>query len=557
MADYYHLGTYSRPITTISRDAQTWFDRGLMWRYAYNHEADISCFRKALTYDPDCAMANWGIAYALGPNYNKPWEAFGAHELEKTVIDSFKASNEAMAQLDDCTPVEQALIRTLAQRYQSDQVVDNDTFCIWNDEYATAMKPVYEAFSDDLDICALYAEALISRTAWQLWDLKSGTPSEGAGTLEAVAVLEKAMQQVEFRGTSHHPMVLHMYIHVMEMSPHPERALGACDALRDLVPEAGHLVHMPSHIDILCGHYYNAVTANQKAIEADQKFLADEGPINFYTLYRCHDYHFLIYAAMFLGQYHTAITAENHLNATIPEELLRVEEPPMADWLECFLTMKMHVLIRFGKWQDVIDEPLPSDPDLYCVSTAMIHYAKAVSHAASGNVNASEIEKILFTKAFGKVPDTRYIFNKQCRDILAIAAEMLNGELAYRKGHHDTAFAHRRRSVELDDNLPYDEPWGWMQPVRHALGALMLEQGRVEEAEAVYRADLGLDQTLSRPAQHPDNVWSLHGYVECLRRLNKHEAAAGAQARLDLALARADIPIKASCYCRVEHVDCC
>ncbi len=557
MTDYYNLGAYTRPVSTDVEQAQTWFDRGLLWCYGYNHEESIHCFRKALDRDPDFAMAYWGIAYASGPNYNKPWEAFGEHELEQAVVDSYHASKEAMARLEGATPVEKALIGTLAQRYQSDHVVDHDTFCAWNDDYAAAVKAVHEAFSDDLDISALYAEALISRTVWQLWDIKTGAPNEGAGTLEAVAVLEKAMQQVEDQGSEHHPMVLHMYIHVMEMSPHPERALRAGDALRDLAPDAGHLTHMPSHIDILCGHYYNAVITNSKAIVADRKFLAREGAIHFYTLYRCHDYHFLIYAAMFLGQYKTAIEAANNLNTTISEELLRVEEPPMADWLEGFMTMKMHVLIRFGKWQEVIDEPLPTDPQLYCVSTAMIHYARAVAHAASGNIEAAETEKILFTAAFDNVPDTRYIFNNQCRDILAIAAEMLNGELAYRKGNYDAAFIHLHKSVDLDDHLPYDEPWGWMQPVRHALGALMLEQGHVEEAEAVYRADLGLDQTLNRPAQHPDNVWSLHGYVECLHRLNKHEEAASAQARLDLAMARADVKINASCYCRLAHDDGC
>ena len=557
MTDYYNLGAYTRPVSTDIEQAQTWFDRGLLWCYGYNHEESIHCFRKALDRDPDFAMAYWGIAYASGPNYNKPWEAFGEHELEQAVVDSYHASKEAMARLEGATPVEKALIGTLAQRYQSDHVVGHDTFCAWNDDYAAAVKAVHEAFSDDLDISALYAEALISRTVWQLWDIKTGAPNEGAGTLEAVAVLEKAMQQVEDQGSEHHPMVLHMYIHVMEMSPHPERALRAGDALRDLAPDAGHLTHMPSHIDILCGHYYNAVITNSKAIVADRKFLAREGAIHFYTLYRCHDYHFLIYAAMFLGQYKTAIEAANNLNTTISEELLRVEEPPMADWLEGFMTMKMHVLIRFGKWQEVIDEPLPTDPQLYCVSTAMIHYARAVAHAASGNIEAAETEKILFTAAFDNVPDTRYIFNNQCRDILAIAAEMLNGELAYRKGNYDAAFIHLHKSVDLDDHLPYDEPWGWMQPVRHALGALMLEQGHVEEAEAVYRADLGLDQTLNRPAQHPDNVWSLHGYVECLHRLNKHEEAASAQARLDLAMARADVKINASCYCRLAHDDGC
>ncbi len=193
MTDYYNLGAYTRPVSTDVEQAQTWFDRGLLWCYGYNHEESIHCFRKALDRDPDFAMAYWGIAYASGPNYNKPWEAFGEHELEQAVVDSYHASKEAMARLEGATPVEKALIGTLAQRYQSDHVVGHDTFCAWNDDYAAAVKAVHEAFSDDLDISALYAEALISRTVWQLWDIKTGAPNEGASTLEAVAVLEKAM----------------------------------------------------------------------------------------------------------------------------------------------------------------------------------------------------------------------------------------------------------------------------------------------------------------------------------------------------------------------------
>jgi tetratricopeptide (TPR) repeat protein len=557
MSDYFDLGTYSRPVTTNSPEAQLWFDRGLLWCYSYNHEESVHCFRKAAEFDAGCAMAYWGIAYASGSNYNKPWEAFEEDELEQAVADSHAATADALARLAGAAPVEQALIKALEQRYQSDQVVSNDEFNAWNDAYASAMKAVYTSFPDDLDVSSLYAEAMINRTPWALWDLKSGEPAEGADTVEAVEVLEKAMQQAVERRHEPHPGLLHMYIHTMEMSPHPERALPAGDALRDLVPDAGHLLHMPSHIDVLCGHYYNAVVANSKAIVADRKFLEREGPLNFYTLYRSHDYHFKLYSAMFLGQYQPAIEAANELIATIPEDLLRVEQPVMADWLEGFISMKMHVLVRFGKWPEIIAEPLPDDQNLYCVTTTMMHYAKAVAHAASSNVEAAEEEKKRFAKAFAKVPETRYIFNNKCTDILAIAAEMLNGEVEYRKGNHDKAFEHLRNSVELDDNLPYDEPWGWMQPARHALGALMLEQGRVEEAEQVYRADLGLDQTLSRPSQHPENVWSLHGYVECLHRLNRHAEAAAAQARLDLAMARADVEINASCYCRLDHDDCC
>ena len=277
-----------------------------------------------------------------------------------------------------------------------------------------------------------------------------------------------------------------------------------------------------------------------------------ESRLNFYSLYRCHDYHFKLYGAMLLGQLQPALEAADEMIESLPEKLLRIESPPMADWLEGFVPMKLHVLIRFGRWSEIIATALPTDRELFCVTTAMIHYAKAVAHAASGQVAAAEDEAQHFDAAFAKVPPSRYVFNNTCLDILAIAAEMMRGEIEYRKDHFDTAFAHLRKSVELDDNLPYDEPWGWMQPTRHALGALLLEQGRVEDAEAVYRADLGLDRTLARACQHPENVWSLHGFHECLMRLGKHAEAHIIKQRLDIAAAWADIAIKSSCFCRMQ-----
>jgi tetratricopeptide (TPR) repeat protein len=457
----------------------------------------------------------------------------------------------ALAHVESASPVEQALIRALVHRYPP-KTAAPDAFSAWNDAYADAMRRVYGAFPDDLDVCSLFAEALINRTPWKLWDLQTGRPADGASTLEAVEVLETALGRIERDGLERHPGLLHMYVHTMEMSPHPERALRAADALRDLVPDAGHLRHMPSHIDVLCGHYYDAVVANTRAIEADAKYLDREGPINFYTLYRCHNYHFKLYAAMFLGQYRTAIDAANAMVATIPEDLLRVESPPMADWLEGFVSTKMHAYIRFGKWDEIMAEPFPPDRDLYCVTTAMQHYARAIACAVTGRIREAETEKRSFAEAVARVPETRYIFNNKCTDILAVAAEMLNGELEYRKGNVEQAFAHLRQAVVLDDSLPYDEPWGWMQPARHALGALLLEQGRVAEAERVYQDDLGLNSTLSRASQHPDNVWSLQGLVECLHRQHKHADAETIQRRLDLARARADVPIHASCFCRLD-----
>ncbi|MGE0824561.1 MAG: hypothetical protein AB7G75_04290 [Candidatus Binatia bacterium] len=551
MAEYYNLGTYSRTVTTTSTDAQCWFDRGLVWCYGFNHEEAVACFKKATEYDPDCAMAYWGIAYAAGPNYNKPWQLFDAVDMARTLNIAYNAAQTARAQMAGTSPVEQALITAVQERYPSTTPAED--FNVWNDAYADAMRTVYTAFSEDIDVATLFAEALMNRTPWQLWNLQNGSAADGASTQETATVLEKALQQMQEAGAERHPGLLHMYIHLMEMSPHPQAALRAADDLRGLVPDAGHLEHMSTHIDVLCGHYQTVVASNSRAIIADRRFLERQGAMNFYSLYRVHNYHFKLYGAMFLGQYRPALEAVEELVATTPEALLRMESPPMANWLEGYMSMKPHVYIRFGKWQEIVNEPLPADQELFCMTTAILHYAKGVAHATLGNIAASAAEQALFHAAVSRVPDTRFIHTNPCLAILGVAEQMLAGELEYRKANYDVAFNHLRQAVEREDNLPYDEPWGWMQPARHALGALLLEQNHIEEAEAVYRADLGLDQTLSRASQHPDNVWSLHGLHECLRRLGKHGEADIIKLRLDLANARADTPIQASCFCRLRH----
>ncbi|WP_043384138.1 tetratricopeptide repeat protein [Streptomyces mutabilis] len=548
--DYYDLGTHGRPVTTSSPEAQRWFDRGLVWTYAFHHEEAVSCFEAAAAADPDCAMAYWGIAYALGPNYNKPWEAFETEELTRTVDRTHAAVERAHEKaVRSATPVERALIGALRARYPQARAVEDCS--VWNAPYAESMCAVHRLAPDDLDVTTLYADALMNLTPWQLWDLRTGRPAEGARTLEAKDVLERALAA---DGGREHPGVLHLYIHLMEMSATPQAALTVADRLRGLVPDAGHLNHMPSHLEVLCGDYRRVVSDNTTAIAADDKYRARAGAMNFYTLYRAHNYHFKIYGAMFLGQYETAMDTVAQLEASVPEELLRVESPPMADWLEGFLAMRVHVLIRFGRWTDILRLPLPADPRLYCVTTAMIHYARGVALSATGRVDEAEAERALFREAVARVPGTRTLFNNTCADILAIASAMLDGELEYRKGEHAAAFAALERSVELDDNLPYDEPWGWMQPTRHAYGALLLEQGRVEEAESVYRADLGLDDTLPRALQHPGNVWSLHGLHECLVRLGREAEARIVAQQLGLATALADVPVDASCFCRLGTV---
>jgi tetratricopeptide (TPR) repeat protein len=543
---YYDLGSYTWAVTTTSDDAQVWFDRGLAWTYAYNHEEAIACFRNALAEDPTCAMAHWGISYCIGPNYNKPWETFEEDEKPNCIELAQSSFRAAFQFLDRLTPVEQALIRALPSRYPDSANVED--FRPWNDAFADAMRKVHADFTDDLNVCALFAEAIMNRTPWQLWDLPTGEPAKGASTLEAISILESAFASLP--GAWSHAGLLHMYIHLMEMSPTPEKALRHGDALSTLAPDAGHLLHMPTHIDVLCGDYMNVVLRNEAAIKADRKFLAHEGAENFYSVYRCHNYHFKIYGAMILGQPSKALEAAEELISTLPADTLR----PMADWFEGFIPMKQHVLIRFGLWQDILAQELPKDEDLYSVTLAMMRYARTVALANTRQIAEAELEKALFYGALDQVSDSRMLFNNTCRDILKVAEQMMLGELAYHKGEHDAAFAHLRKSVEIDDNLPYDEPWGWMQPTRHALGALLLEQGQVDEAEAVYRADLGLDDTLSRACQHPGNVWSLHGLHECLAQRGETVEAAHIKLQLDKAKARAEVPIEASCYCRQRHI---
>ncbi|MEM6907020.1 MAG: hypothetical protein AAF568_14085, partial [Pseudomonadota bacterium] len=390
--------------------------------------------------------------------------------------------------------------------------------------------------------------AIMNETPWKMWDVQSGEVAEDAGTAEAVAVLEEAFEtQPE---AWEHPGLLHLYCHLMEMSPYPERALRVGDRLREIAPDAGHLVHMPTHIDVLCGNYRDVLVYNERALVADRKFLAQAENPGVYLLYCIHDFHFAIYGAMFLGQFAPAIAHAEELIATVPEAALRITSPPMADFLEAYLAMKEHVLIRFGKWEELIALELPEDRELYCSVTAIRLYAQTVAHSALGNIAEAEAKRAAFYEAKAAVPKGRKVHNNKVRDLLEVAAAMLEGELAYRKGEHGAAFEHLRQAVALDDALPYDEPWGWMQPTRHALGALLMEQGEFAEAEAVYRADLGLDATLARPCQHPGNVWSLHGLHECLTRRGETVEARHIKLLLDQAAARADVPIKASCYCR-------
>ena len=435
-----------------------------------------------------------------------------------------------MAQLHSApnSEVECELIAALAKRYAT-PVPPLDQREPLNRAYAEAMRTVYQKNPDNSLVAVLFAESLMNLQPWNHWT-KDGKPADE--TVEIVSVLEKAMKR-----WPDHPALNHLYIHTIEASPNPEKALSAANRLRGAMPGSGHLVHMPSHIDVLVGDYERVIKTNQAAIEVDKEFLKREGALNFYTLYRVHNYHFLVYGAMFDGQSELAWTAANELTEQIPEEMLRGQ----TDFVDAFMPTPLHVLIRFGRWEDILNQP---EPAAYLpMSRSTWRYARAIAYAATGRVEQAEAEQAKFLETKATVPETSILFNNTSLDILGVAEAMIAGEVEYRKGNFDLAFEHLQEAVQRDDALNYDEPWGWMQPARHALGALLLEQGRSTEAESVYREDL---------RRRPKNSWSLHGLAECLTNQGKTAEADKVRQQFQLASKRADIKIDRSCFCKLQ-----
>jgi tetratricopeptide (TPR) repeat protein len=544
----FDLGAYRREVTTPSDVAKKAFDDGLIWIFGFNHEMASECFKAAIAADPCCAMAHWGFAYAIGPNYNRPWEFMTPQEQAEMLRKGHAALETARGVRSRIKPVESALVEALSTRFPTAPAIES--FAPFNDAFADAMRDVYKAFPSDLDVVCIFAEALINRTPWQLWDQKTDAPREGSSALEALEVLDHLFETVPEAWD--HPGLLHIYIHVVEMSPFPEKALRHGERLIDLVPDSGHLVHMATHIDLVCGEYQNVVTRNRRAAIIDRKYAALAGAENFYTVYRVHNVHFEAYGAMLLGQPDRALAAVDELMEMLPERILRF----LPDLFESFWGKKAHVLVRFGRWDAILGIPIPHDPELYTYSTAAIRQARAIALANLGRNSEAELEQRLAREACLRVQPSRMVFSNTATLVLGIGAAMMDGEVAYKSGRVEEGLAHLRRAVLLEDGLLYDEPWGWMQPTRHALGALLMEAGHYAEAEAVYRADLGFDPAVPRSFRHPRNVWSLHGLHECLSRRGDTVEIHYIKPMLEQARARATVPIRASCYCRRSCTAC-
>ncbi|TRC90857.1 hypothetical protein FJV76_25790 [Mesorhizobium sp. WSM4303] len=551
--DHFDLGTYRRPISTSSAETQRWFDIGLNWCYGFNHEEGIKCFEKALETDPDCAFVNWGIAYAAGPFYNLTWKEHGKDEANRAAKRCFDHVQLARAHAAKASAVEQRLIEALAARFQQPHGVTSAEFEQWDNAYAAAMRQVYRDFPDDHDVMALTVEALMMRTVRRLWDLKTGKPAPNSDVLEALEICERSIRMSDEAGATPHPAILHLHIHLLEMSTQPERGIRSANLLGTMCPDAGHMNHMPGHIHVLCGDYEKAKLASEKAVRANDLYLAYASETTYYLLGCCHDLHLMMFTCMFLGQYQPALWAADKVRSLVARDVVAIpDRPKLTQTVEGYHAMRAHVQVRFGRWQEIIDEPIVAEPELYVLTSAMQHYAKGVAHATLKQFPAAERERENFRRHVGSIPPGRRFLSNPTRASLAVGAALLDGELAYHRGRHDEAYAHLRQAVELDDNLSYTEPWAWMHPPRHALAALLLDQGHAEEAEQVYRDDLGLSGTVQRCAQHPDNVWALHGLVECLKRRDESKELAGLQAKLAAALARADVPITSSCLCRTS-----
>lgn len=517
---YEGLGTYTRQVTTDSPEAQRYFDQGLAFLQGFNHGAAIRSFEQAAEFDPECAMAHWGIALASGPHINFPLVPPPAAER------AWKELALAQSHAKNASPVEQKLIEALASRYANPQPEDRAPLDL---AYADAMRKVWQEFSNDADVGAFFAESLMDLRPWDQW-----TPEGAAqpGTEEVIATLDAVLKL-----NVQHPLANHLYIHAVEASPRPDRADAAADRLRDLQPGIAHNVHMPSHIDVRTGRWHAAVLANVKAVDADRRKREVAGPPKgFLNLYAAHNGHMLAYAAMMTGQSELAISAIRDMRKNLPEEFLK----EYAAVAEGFAAMPIEVLVRFGRWDEILAEP-SEYPEYMPFSRAFHHAARAIAHAAKGSLDEARREQATFVELSRLVPEGATFGNNTARAVLDLAAAMVEGEILVHDGKLDQGFEALRAAVTLEDAMKYDEPPGWMIPARHVLGASLVRAEKFPEAEQVYRADL---------KRLPENGWALYGLAQSLRAQGKSgDEVKTVDARLAKIWEKADIEISSSCLC--------
>ncbi|MEW6248230.1 MAG: tetratricopeptide repeat protein [Nitrospirota bacterium] len=510
---YDNLGSLHHPITTPSQKAQQYFDQGLRLVYAFNHEEAIHSFEEATRHDPAAAMPYWGVALALGPNINAPMDK----EQERR---AYHALQQALTRREHAGPKERAYIEALATRYSPDSNAKRETL---DQAYADAMREVWKRYPDDTDAGTLFAEALMDLQPWNFWT-PDGQPK--GNTEEIVATLERVLTL-----NPDHPGACHYYIHAVEASPRPERALSCAERLPALVPGAGHLVHMPAHIYLRLGRYREAAERNMHAAAVDQAYLKHRHLTGIYpTGYYPHNLHFLWAALTMEGRSREAIQAARDLHRVVSWDEAR-KDPSMEE----FTPTLLFALARFGKWNDVLAVPPPPAELVY--TAAIWRYARGLAYAATGRFDEADAERTRLAEMAKSMPKDRTLGGSQVATLMRIADEVLAGEIAARRGDHEQAVSRLTAAIKLEDALRYYEPPLWHYPVRHSLGAVLLEAGRPAEAERIYREDL---------AQHPENGWALFGLAQSLKKQNKTDEAAAVEERFKKAWARADVTLTSS-----------
>ena len=546
-SDYpFDLGAHCPAFLTTNGNAAAWFANGLGWLYGFNHEEAVHCFRNAAAADDSLALAWWGIAISSGPFMNLPWDWLNADEKAAMLLTCHEAVGEAQKRLDTASPEACALIDALALRYPQIEVPDDNMMATRERAYADAMCGVYDSYGGDPDIAAFYIEAQIMLTPWQIYDVDARAPNPEARAAE----IQSALQRAREGAGADHLGILHYDIHVQEMSPTPERALASARRLQELAPpDAGHLHHMPSHIHALLGDYAEAASCSRRAVATDMAFLTRLERAPFYRTLVCHDAHMLMYAGMQTGN-----LADARRGADVMAEVLDglLDRPPkthMEMTLEGYYASIAHVDVRFGRWQEIVDSSFDGIPEHMPVSWAMHHQARAVALAALGRHADAALAASAFDAARADVPTDYAYFNNAADDILAVGAAMMRGEMAYHAGDIETGLGWLRDAVIAEDRLAYTEPWAWMHSPRHALGALLLEQGHVAEAKAIYETDLGHTDELAISRQNRGNIWSLSGFAECCQK-DGDERGDVARMALEQVLPLADQPVTSSCFCR-------
>ena len=511
-----NLGSHTFRIKTRSKRAQEFFNQGINLSYGFNHAEAMRAFREVARLDPKCAIAYWGQALVLGPNINMPM----APEAEP---EAYKLIQKAVELKAHASSKERDYIDALAKRYSGDAKPDRKAL---NQAYAGAMKTLAKKYPDDLDAATLYVEALMDLRPWNYWT-RDGVPY--AETPEIVSLLESVMKR-----NPNHPGACHFYIHAVEATKSPERAEAAADRLFKLMPGAGHMVHMPSHIYFRVGRYADASKANSQASAVDEEYIAQCRTQGIYPLaYYPHNLHFLYSAASFEGNSELTILAAEKVAAAIPHHALK--DFPL---LQGFLAIPELALARFGRWEQILKRPAPAHDTLFL--KGIRHYVRGTAFAATGRLDDAKgeleaLNKVLADKALDETPAS--FSNNTARAILSIAPEVLSGEMLARQSKFPEAIARLETATRLEDALVYIEPPDWYLPTRQVLGAVLLQAGRFTEAEAVYWEDL---------RRYPHNGWSLFGLAESLRRQGKSEEAAMAEQRFQKAWAQADVKLTAS-----------